>query len=152
MNNFKALFALLLAAAIIAVSAYGAEDTTEATPNATIVLDTAPAMNAAAGWLAHLDAGRFAESWDESAATLREAVPKVQWETTLAAERGALGVAIVRKLRSATYTRTLAGVPEGEYVVIQYDTRFENRPQSIELVTPMREKDGTWRVAGYRIR
>ena len=152
MNHFKALFALLLAAAIITVSAYGAEDTAQATPSSSIVLDTAPAMNAAAAWLAHLDAGRFAESWDESAATLREAVPKMQWETTLAAERGALGVAIVRKLRSATYTRTLAGVPEGEYVVIQYDTRFENRPQSLELVTPMREKDGAWRVAGYRIR
>jgi hypothetical protein len=37
-------------------------------------------------------------------------------------------------------------------VVIQFDTRFENRPLSMETVTPMREKDGSWKVSGYFIR
>ena len=109
-------------------------------------------MNVADSWLAYVDSGRYAESWDDSAVYFREAVPKVRWQTTLDSVRGPLGVAISRKLRSATYTRALPGAPEGEYVVIQYDTRFENRPQSVETVTPMREKNGTWKVAGYHIR
>ena len=150
MNAVRTLFALSLAVAIVACSAYAADDT-GSTP-APFVLDTTPAMNVAQSWLAYIDAGRFAESWDDSAVYFREAVPKVQWETTLASARGPLGVTISRKLRSATYTRTLPDAPEGEYVVIQYDTRFENRPQAVETVTPMREKNGTWKVAGYHIR
>ena len=152
MNAVKALFALLLAAAILALSAYAAEDTPESTPAAPIVLDTAPAMHVADNWLVYVDSGRYAQSWDDSAAYFREAVPRTQWETTLAQVRGPLGVAISRKVRSATYTRNLPSAPEGEYVVIQYDTRFENRPQSVETVTPMREKNGAWKVAGYHIR
>ena len=152
MNMLKAVFALLLAAAILALSAFAADETPEATPATPLVLDTTPAMNVAETWLTSVDAGRYAESWDDAAAYFRGAVPKAQWETTLAQVRGPLGVAISRKVRSAAYTRSLPGAPEGEYVVIQYDTRFENRPLSVETVTPMREKDGRWKVAGYHIR
>ena len=152
MNALKAVFALLVAAAILALSAYAADETPEVTPAAPMVLDTAPAMQVADTWLAFVDSGRYAESWEESAAYFREAVPKAQWETTLVQVRGPLGLAISRKVRSATYTRKLPGAPEGEYVVIQYDTRFENRPQSVETITPMREKNGAWKGAGYHIR
>jgi hypothetical protein len=151
MKALKAFFALALAAAILALSAFAAEEA-DTTPAPSVVLDTGPAMQVADSWLSYIDTGRYAESWDDSAAYFREAVPKTQWETTLAQVRGPLGVAIGRKVRSATYTRTLPGAPEGEYVVIQYDTRFENRPNSVETVTPMREKNGTWKVAGYHIR
>jgi predicted lipoprotein len=152
MKALKAIFALLLAAAIVALSAYAAEETPEPTPAAPLVLDTTPAMKVAESWLSYIDTGRYAESWDDSAAYFRDAVPKAQWETTLAQVRGPLGLAIARKVRSATYTKTLPGAPDGEYVVIQYDTRFENRALSVETVTPMREKNGTWKVAGYHIR
>lgn len=151
MNALKTVFALALAAAIIALSAFAADDS-ETTPAPAVVLDTAPAMNVAESWLSYVDTGHYAASWEDSARYFREAVPKVQWQTMLTTVREPLGVTISRKVRSATYTRTLPGAPEGEYVVIQYDTRFENRPQSVETVTPMREKDGTWRVAGYHIR
>jgi hypothetical protein len=146
MNALKKIFALLLVVALSALAA----DEPEPAP-AVSVLDMAPAMHAADAWLAYVDTGRYGQSWDETAAFFREAMPKVQWETTLAAARDALGVTIARKVRSANYTRVLPGAPEGEYVVIQYDTRFANR-LSVETITPMREKDGTWKVAGYQIR
>jgi hypothetical protein len=37
-------------------------------------------------------------------------------------------------------------------VVIQFNTRFENKAAAIETVTPMHEKDGSWRVSGYFIK
>ncbi len=52
----------------------------------------------------------------------------------------------------ATFTRTVPGAPDGEYVVIQFDTQFENKAAAVETVTPMREKDGSWRVSGYFIK
>jgi hypothetical protein len=45
----------------------------------------------------------------------------------------------------------LPGAPDGEYVVIQYETSFEKKAFAIETVTPSFEKDGIWRVSGYYI-
>jgi hypothetical protein len=141
MKLLKTLAALALAAAITALSAMGAEE-----------LDTAPAMTAAQAWLTHVDAGRYGDSWDESAAFFRESIPKVQWQTALDKVRAPLGAMVTRKIRKATYSRTLPNAPEGEYVVIEFDTRFENLPQSTETATSMREKDGSWKIAGYFIK
>jgi hypothetical protein len=35
--------------------------------------------------------------------------------------------------------------------VIQYATRFE-RANVVETVTPMRDKDGSWKVSGYYVK
>ena len=115
-------------------------------------IDVKPAMVAAEAWLAGVDAGRLGASWEAAAPMFQEAMPKIKWETTIDGVRAPLGVPITRKLRQAHYTRTLPNAPEGEYVVIQYDTRFENRPLSTEIVTPMKDRDGTWKVSGYIIR
>ncbi|MGZ5037978.1 MAG: DUF4019 domain-containing protein [Usitatibacter sp.] len=140
-KTLNCLAALALASAITAISALADEE-----------LDTSPAMSAAQSWLSLVDAGRQDESWDQAAAIFREKIPKVKWQTAVEAARGPLGVLIARKMRSATYARTLPDAPPGDYLVIVYDSRFENLPHATETVTPMREKDGTWKVAGYFIR
>jgi hypothetical protein len=115
-------------------------------------IDVKSAMTVAEAWLAGVDAGRYGASWDEAAKLFQDALDRTRWEVTIERVRGPLGVAVARKLRTATYSRTLPNAPAGEYIVIQYDTRFENRPLSTEIVTPMREPDGTWKVSGYIIR
>ena len=57
-----------------------------------------------------------------------------------------------RQLKSATYTTKIPNVPAGEYVVIQYETKFDRAPGMIETVTPMLEKDGKWKVSGYFVK
>ena len=47
---------------------------------------------------------------------------------------------------------SLPGAPDGEYVVIQYATTFENKKSAIETITPMLDGDGKWRVSGYYIK
>ena len=115
-------------------------------------LDLRPAGQAARAWLATVDAGRYGDSWESAAELFKQTIPKLRWETTVQAVREPLGVVVGRKVRAMNYARVLPGAPEGEYVVIQFDTRFENRPLSVETVTPMREKDGSWKVSGYFIR
>ena len=133
---------LLLAAPLLAATlAVSQED-----------IDVKPAMGVAEAWLAGLDAGRYGQGWEEAAPMFREAMPKVQWQTTMESVRVPLGTPLHRKLRQAFYTRSLPNAPAGEYVVIQYDTRFEHRPLSTEIVTPMKDADGTWKVSGYIIR
>ena len=47
---------------------------------------------------------------------------------------------------------SMPGAPDGEYVVIQYSTNFQNKKSAIETVTPMKNKGGEWRVSGYYIK
>lgn len=110
------------------------------------------ALAAAQTWLAMIDSGRYADSWNEAARYFRDAVPKEQWVSQLGAVRKPLGRMLGRKVKSAQYTKTLPGAPDGEYVVIQYETSFENKKSALETITPMRDRDGRMRVSGYYIR
>jgi len=112
----------------------------------------AAAEKAARAWLAEVDGGDYGASWEHAAELFRKAVTKEAWKQQLGAVRGPLGAVRERSLRSATFTRSLPGAPDGEYVVIQYDTGFANKASAVETVTPMRDPDGVWRVSGYYIR
>lgn len=104
-------------------------------------------------WLARVDAGDYGRSWDEASAVLKKAISRADWEKAAGSARDPLGKVTSRKQRSATFTRTLpGGAPEGEYVVLVFDTDLEKHSGGIETVTAAREKDGAWRVAGYYIR
>ncbi len=111
-----------------------------------------PPLAATEAWLAEVDGGRYAQSWEDAAALFHKGMPKAQWEKSLVSVRTPLGPVVARKMRQAKYMKDLPGAPAGEYVVIEFDTRFENRAVSVETVTPMREADGSWKVAGYYIR
>jgi len=110
------------------------------------------AISAAEKWLIIVDKGKYTESWNESSAYFKQAVTQDQWEQALRAARGPLGKLISRKIKSATYTTSLPGAPDGQYVVIQFSTSFENKKSGIETITPMMDKDGKWRVSGYYIK
>ena len=110
------------------------------------------AENAARHWLELTDAGNFDRSWDEAADIFQKHVTKLAWASTAANARSPLGGVRSRKVRSARYARTLPGAPDGDYVVIQFETTFENKANAIELVTPTRAKDGSWKVSGYFIK
>jgi hypothetical protein len=110
------------------------------------------AVRAAETWLALVDDGRYSQSWDTAALLFRSAVTKEQWERALNAVRKPLGSLITRKLMSRRYATSLPGAPDGQYVVIQYETSFEKKKAAVETVTPMLDEDGKWRVSGYYIK
>ncbi len=110
---------------------------------------TTAARNAAANWLKLVDAGNYAQSWEEAAGMTKSTVAKEQWQQILNANRTPLGSLISRKLTSAEYRSELPGAPNGEYVVLKYESSFANKPSVIETATPTLDKDGTWRVSLY---
>jgi len=110
------------------------------------------AVAAAEKWLAMIDAGQYEASWKACAELFRNAVTSEQWDQSMKAARVPLGKLISRKVMSKSYSNALPGAPDGEYVVIQFETVFENKKSSIETVTPMLEKDGEWHVSGYFIK
>jgi len=112
----------------------------------------AAAQVAADSWLKIVDAGDYALSWQQASKLFKGAVTQEQWAQSLKGARAPLGKLVSRKVKARQYTEKLPGAPDGKYVVIQFDTVFENKPSAVETVTPMLDPDGTWRVSGYYIR
>jgi Protein of unknown function (DUF4019) len=110
------------------------------------------AERAAREWLALADVADSAGTWAASASLFRNAVPEDEWARALTAARAPLGAVVARKLRAARAATELPGAPDGEYVVLEFDTQFERKRAAVETVTPMRDADGGWRVSGYYIR
>lgn len=113
---------------------------------------TKAAQPAAESWLALVDAGKYSQSWKEAASLFKNALTSEQWEHAIESARGPLGKLESRKLKSARYSTSLPGAPDGEYVVIQYDASFEHKKAAIETITPVLDRDGQWRVSGYFIK
>jgi hypothetical protein len=135
-----------------------ATDTSTQGPTSTAAALAVPVTNekaaqsAAEAWLSLVDASNISQSWAEAAAPFKRAVDQQGWEKADNAARTPLGKVLSRTLKSARYMTTLPGVPDGEYVVVQFDTSFEKKKTAIETVTPMKEPDGRWRVSGYFIK
>jgi hypothetical protein len=110
------------------------------------------AIDAANEWLALVDEGDYTGSWNNTAAFFKAAVKKEQWHEQMKTFRAPLGSLVARKVKAKQYTTSLPGAPDGEYVVIQYQTSFENKKRAVETVTPMKDEDGKWRVSGYYIK
>jgi len=110
------------------------------------------AQTAAESWLKLVDDGQYAASWEEAAKLFKGIVRQADWEQMAGGVRSPLGRVLSRKLKSHEYTEKMPGAPDGKYVIIQYDTVFENKASAVETVTPMVDPDGRWRVSGYFIR
>ncbi|WP_205164673.1 MULTISPECIES: DUF4019 domain-containing protein [Arenibacter] len=102
-------------------------------------------------WLVLIYDNNYSQSWDNAASLFQKAVSKEQWTQQLSGIVPPLGEVISRDLISSEYHTTLPGAPDGEYIVIQFKTSFENKNESIETVTQMKDGD-QWKVSGYFIK
>ena len=109
------------------------------------------AEQASDAWLKLVDEGNYKESWNQLASVVKPLVTEEKWAQEAGAARQTVGPLIARKLKLAQYSTSLPGAPDGQYVVIQYDTVFENKKSAVETVTPMLDRDGQWHVSGYFI-
>ena len=110
------------------------------------------AIASAESWLGLLDSGSYKDCWQTAAASLRKAVGRRQLQKSLLAARKPLGETTQRAVAKTEYRTELPGAPDGEYVVVQYESKFEHKQHAIETITPMKEPDGEWRVSGYYIK
>lgn len=107
---------------------------------------------AATSFLDLVDKENYQQSWHEAADYLKNEVPLQQWIDKLSAVRSAAGKNLERHQKDSFYTKEQKeGLPEGEYMVYIFTSKFENKADVNETVTVMLERDNTWRVAGYFI-
>ena len=130
---------LLLGLILVSMSVYASDDKIR------------DADEAAGKWLALIDGRQYLESWNQAASLFKQQVSADNWLQSISAARQPLGAMISRKLISATYATSLPGAPDGEYVVLQYQTTFRYKKSAVETVTPMLDEK-RWRVSGYYVR
>jgi len=110
------------------------------------------AVSAAQAWLSLIDHGDYAGSWKQTVPFFQAAVPQASWQDSMEKFRRPLGDLISRKLKSAQPVTQMPGAPDGDYVVMQFDTSFANKKSAIETVTVGPKKDGQWKASGYFIK
>lgn len=133
----------MLSAALLPVLVGCGEKNPEAVAAATPVVEE---------WLSLIDNGEYSQAWQEGAKVLQDTVSEQEFAKSVRPVREPLGNVEARTLRGASYTTSLPGAPDGEYVVIQYETDFANKEGAVETITPMLDEDGQWRVSGYYIK
>jgi len=102
-------------------------------------------------WLDLVDEGRYSCGWDAAAPAFKKTMTREQWDRAVHSVREPLGRCVSRTLKSHQLVDSFPGGPSGPYVVLRFETEFENRRGAVETVTPARGGDASWRVAGYYI-
>ena len=103
-------------------------------------------------WLAMVDQGKYAQSWEAASDSFQSAMKEEDWQRALDHARTPLGKVLKRKLSTSKYSTSLPGAPDGQYVVTLFSTQFEHKFSAQERVIATRGQDGSWRVTGYFIR
>jgi hypothetical protein len=122
---------------------------TAAPADPAIAQKEADARLAAQGWLVLLDRKDWGRSWETTSTVFRKIVPLGAWMDGIPKVRDPLGAYAERKIVESAYKTSLEGQPPGEYVTVIFQSKFANKPEVIEAVTTVLEKDGKWRVTGY---
>jgi hypothetical protein len=150
------LFAIALAAAGVPVSSLYAMQL--APPQATgqpgeepHAADEQAAQRQALGFLGYLDNGRFGDSYAYTGMLIRTKLDRETFASKVEKTRNGFGALQGRELIDASYTNSVPGAPEGQYVILHYHANFTNRPDEVETVTLAFAK-GYWRIVGYYIK
>jgi Protein of unknown function (DUF4019) len=102
-------------------------------------------------WLAMVDRGEYANCWKRASKEHRSQVTQGEWVTQVKTMRDGAGKLTERKMTVARPAKSLAGFPDGEYLIMEYTSEFAGKPRAVETVVLVREGRG-WNVAGYVIR
>ncbi|MDR6626366.1 DUF4019 domain-containing protein [Caulobacter segnis] len=145
----------MVAAVAITMAPHGDGKATSAkTPVAYAAADPASdkaGVEFARSWAKLLDDKRWADSWKTSGAFFQSQIDEARWTETARTLRQSLGAAGSRLVKNVSSARSLPGVPDGDYKIIQFATTFANKADAVETVVLARES-GDWKIYGYFIR
>lgn len=141
-NASLALLAILLAASTVIAQRTQSDGHAEAKK---------AALQSATTWLKLVDEGKYDASWLSTSKEFQAAVSQERWSQMARTVRSPLGALNSRRLQDSTYTTSVPGGPDGQYVILHFDASFANKKSAIETLA-MVLQDGQWRISSYFIR
>ena len=109
------------------------------------------ARKAAEKWLGLIDQGKYKDAYKQSSQYMRAQATAEEWEPQIRAMREGAGDMQSRNFSSAKVTKQMAGAPDGDYMVLEYNTALTKKGKAVETVM-MSSEGGGWKTAGYFIR
>lgn len=110
------------------------------------------ARQAAEAWLELTDSGSFDESWNEAASLLQDEVSQDEWTSQSEDIVNQVGSIEERNFMGGQYQENIPNLPEGDYVIMQYEATPSDLDQKLMEVIATTKEDGEWKVAGYTMR
>jgi len=109
------------------------------------------ALQSAELWLNLADKEDIFTTWEQASTLFKKNISASEWEKAFTKARAPLGSIVARKLLSLQAASTLPAAPDGEYIILRFQTEFTKKKTAIETITQQKEQDGKWRTAGYYI-
>ena len=105
-----------------------------AIPAGAALLSQSQAENQARGFLKQLDQGQNSESWQAMSDLFQTFNNQDHWQTRQQAIRTSYSSLLSRELKNVSYRTTFNLSPDGEYVIVQFRSSYQNKAESIETV------------------
>lgn len=102
-------------------------------------------------WLKIVDSGEYVESWEKSDPLFKLQLSQSKWDAALTGVRTPLGAVKSRSEIGIEEYSSLPGAPDGLYMVIQFQTEFQNKESATETLT-LSKSSGQWLPVGYFIK
>lgn len=144
-----ALFLLVPSAQLLAAEADA--PLTRIEQPATSEAEIAAARKVASQWLQELDAAHYDPAWQAASEGMQQRVSQTLWTARVQLTRKPLGALVSREPEASKTATELPGLAAGNYVVIEFDSRFAEERAAVETVTLVQDDKGDWKVAGYFI-
>ncbi len=142
------LLLLILSGCTVSFSPQPQADLPE--PTAGSPLQQAEAEAAAREYLSMIDSAAYDETWERSGSALRDTSSRFVWTNMLKATSRSLGIDADRQVDGFGFTtQPDAGVPVGEYVLVQFKSQSGNATATEKIV--MQREQGAWKIVGYFI-
>lgn len=103
-------------------------------------------------WLELVDTQQYEQSWEESSPIFRTSVTQAKWVEAMQLVRKPFGNTDSRKLEAAQAPASLPGLPDGEYLILTFTTKFSASSTSSTETLSLVNEGGHYRAIGYFIR
>lgn len=105
-----------------------------AIPAGAALLSQTRAENQARGFLQQLDQGQSDESWQATSAHFQAINDQARWKIRQQVIRASYGPLLSRAFKNVSYRTSFSLSPDGEYVIVQFRSSYQNKAESIETV------------------
>ena len=108
--------------------------------------------SAARTWFELVDNAKYQESWETSSTLFKSRNSEVDWIKSITGIRTPRGAMTARYIATAGTTKSISGLPDGEYIVLQFYTTFAEKGLAMETVTLAKTAENAWQIADYSIK
>jgi hypothetical protein len=102
-------------------------------------------------WLLLVDSGNYKDSWTQAGQPFKSRVSEPDWQKAVAPVRAPLGPVKSRNVKDVKLVKSLSGVPDGQYAIVQFNSTFSSKETAVETLSMVMEKTH-WAVIGYFIK